>query len=73
MKMDLSCLGGVLESFYKEDLENPHLTTTSITIEENGKTIARGTAADIKDGLKDKYDRKIIGWDAYFHIVTLTI
>ena len=27
----------------------------------------------IKDGLKDKYDRKILKWDAYFHIVNLEI
>ena len=69
----LDYLGGALENFYEEDKRNPHLTSTDITIEENGKIIAHGTAAEIKDSLKDKYDRKILKWDAYFHMVRLEI
>ena len=69
----LDYLGGALENFYEGDKENPHLTERNITVKENGKIIATGTAAKIKDSLKDKYDRKIIKWDAYFHMVTLTI
>ena len=69
----LDYLGGALENFYEEDTRNPHLTPADITVKENGKIIASGTAAEIKDGLKDKYDRKILKWDAYFHIVRLEI
>jgi hypothetical protein len=69
----LDYLGGALENFYEGDKENPHLIERNITVKENGKIIAKGSAADIKDRLKDKYDRKIIKWDAYFHMVTLTI
>lgn len=69
----LDYLGGALENFYEGDMENPHLTARNITVKENGKTIAHGTAAEIKDGLKDKYDKKIVDWDAYFNMVTLTI
>ena len=69
----LDYLGGALENFYEGDKENPHLIERNITVKENGKIIATGTAAEIKDSLKDKYDRKIIKWDAYFHMVTLTI
>lgn len=69
----LDYLGGALENFYEGDKENPHLIERNITVKENGKIIAKGSAAEIKDSLKDKYDRKIIKWDAYFHMVTLTI
>lgn len=69
----LDYLGGALESFYEGDKENPHLRERNITVKENGKIIATGTAAEIKDSLKDKYDRKIIKWYAYFDMVTLTI
>lgn len=69
----LDYLGGALENFYEGDMENPHLTARNITVKENGKRIAHGTAAEIKDGLKDKYDKKIVDWDAYFNMVTLTI
>ena len=71
--LSLNCLGGALENFYNDDEENPHLTKVSVTVIENGKTIASGNASEIKENLKNKYDRKIIKWDAYFHIVTLTI
>ena len=70
---ELNYLGGALEYFYNDEIENPHLTAANITVKENGKTIAHGTAKEIKDTLKDKYDRKIIKWDAYFHIVDLEI
>lgn len=70
---DLDYLGGALENFYEGDMENPHLTARDITVKENGKILAHGTAAEIKESLKDKYDRKIINWDAYFHMVILTI
>lgn len=69
----LDYLGGALENFYEEDMENPHLTPRVITVVDDGKTIAHGTAAEIKDDLKDKYDRNILAWDAYFHFVLLTI
>lgn len=69
----LDYLGGALENFYKEDRDNPHLIARNITVKEDGKILVRGTAAEIKDSLKDKYDRKILKWDAYFHMVTLTI
>lgn len=69
----LDYLGGALENFYEEDARNPHLIPTDITVRENGKIIASGTAAEIKDSLKDKYDRKILKWDAYFHNVWLGI
>lgn len=71
--LSLEYLGGALENFYNEDEENLQLTKVNITVIENGKTIAIGNASEIKDNLKDKYNRKIINWDAYFHIVTLTI
>ena len=67
----LDYLGGALENFYEEDMENPHLTPRVITVVDDGKTIAHGTAAEIKDNLKDKYDRNILAWDAYFHFVLL--
>lgn len=70
---DLDYLGGALENFYKGDIENPHLTARVITVKEDGKMIANGTAAEIKDSLKDKYNKKILKWDAYFHLVTLEI
>lgn len=63
----------MLENFYEEDMENPHLMPRVITVVDDGKTIAHGTAAEIKDALKDKYDRKILAWDAYFQFVSLTI
>ena len=66
-------LGKVLEDFYKEDMENPHLRARHILVIENRKTIAHGTASEIKDNLKDQYDRQIINLDAYFHMVALTI
>ena len=69
----LDYLGSVLENFYEGDIENPHLIARDITVKEDGKILAHGTAADIKDSLKDKYDRKILNWDAYFQMVTLTI
>lgn len=69
----LDYLGGALENFYEGDKENPHLIERKITVKENGKIIAKGSAADIKEILKDKYDRKIVEWDAYFNMVTLTI
>lgn len=69
----LDYLGGALENFYEGDMENPHLVARDITVKEDGKIIASGMAAEIKDNLKDKYDRKIVNWDAYFHMVTLTI
>lgn len=70
---ELDFLGGVLENFYEEDMENPHLMPRVITVVDDRKTIAHGTAAEIKDALKDKYDRKILAWDAYFQFVSLTI
>jgi len=70
---NLDYLGGALENFYEGDKENPHLIERNITVKENGKIVAKGSAADIKDILKDKYDRKIVEWDAYFNMVTLTI
>lgn len=70
---DLDYLGGALENFYEGDIANPHLIERVITVKEDGKTIAHGTAAEIKDSLKGKYDRKILKWDAYFQMVTLTI
>lgn len=70
---NLDYLGGALENFYEGDIENPHLVARNITVKENGNTIAHGTAAEIKDGLKEKYDKKIVDWDAYFNMVTLTI
>ena len=69
----LDYLGGALENVYEGDIENPHLIPRDITAKENGSIIASGTAAEIKDNLKDKYDRKILKWDAYFHIVSLEI
>ena len=69
----LDYLGGALENFYEEDMDNPHLIARNITVKEDGKILAHGTAADIKDSLKDKYDRKILNWDAYLQMVTLTI
>ena len=69
----LDYLGGALENFYEGDIENPHLIARDITVKEDGKILAHGTAAEIKDILKDKYDRKILKWDAYFQMVTLTI
>ena len=71
--INLNCLGRALENFYNEDEENPHLTKVNIIVIENEKTIASGNASEIKENLKNKYDRKIIKWDAYFHNVTLTI
>ena len=70
---NLDYLGGALENFYEGDKENPHLIERNVTVKENGKIVAKGSAADIKDILKDKYDRKIVEWDAYFNMVTLTI
>ena len=69
----LDYLGGALENFYEEDMDNPHLIARNITVKEDGKILAHGTAAEIKDSLKDKYDRKILKWDAYFHMVRLEI
>lgn len=69
----LDYLGGALENFYEEDRDNPHLIARNITVKEDGKILAHGTAAEIKDSLKDKYDRKILKWDAYFHMVRLEI
>lgn len=69
--LELDYLGGALENFYKEDKEN--LIPVVITVKENGKTIAHGEAKEIKDDLEDRYRRKIVKWDAYFHIVTLEI
>lgn len=71
--LSLDYLGGVLENFYEEDIQNPHLIATHITVKEDGKTIASGTSSEIKDGLRDRYNRKIVDWDAYFHMVTLAI
>lgn len=70
---DLDYLGGALENFYKDGMTNSHLTPVIITVKEDGKIIAHGTAFEIKEDLKDKYSRKILKWDAYYHIVTLTI
>lgn len=70
---ELDYLGGALENFYDEEKENPQLMNCIITVKENGKIIAHGKAEEIKAKLKDKYDRKILKWDAYFHIVDLSI
>ena len=70
---DLDYLGGTLENFYAGDIENPHLIPRTIIVKEGGKILARGTAAEIKNNLKGKYNKKIIGWDAYYDMVTLTI
>lgn len=69
----LDCLGGVLNNFYKEEIENPQLKPAHITLYENGKIIADGKSSEIIEDLKDKFVRKILKWDAYFHNVTLTI
>lgn len=69
----LNYLGGAIESFYKDDVNNPQLRPSVIAVKENGNRIAYGTAAEIKDKLQDKFDRKILKWDACFHNVTLEI
>lgn len=69
----LDYLGGALENFYEDDKLNPHLLPVNITVKENEKIIAHGTAEEIKDSLKSKYNRKIIKWDAYYHVVVLKI
>ena len=73
----LDTLGEVLEYFYEDGILNSHLLKADITVYENKdgnkEMVAKGIASEIKDALKDKYDRKIIKWDSLYHIVNLTI
>lgn len=69
----LDYLGGAIESFYKDDVNNPQLRPPIISVKEDGNQIALGTAAEIKDKLQDKFDRKILKWEVRFHNVTLEI
>lgn len=71
--LSLIYLGGALNNFCQEEMENPQLAPVSITVYENGKIIANGSASEIKVFLKDKFSRKIIKWDAYFNDVRLSI
>lgn len=64
---DLDYLGGALENFYKDGIINSHLTPVIITVKENEKTLAHGTAFEIKENLKDKYTRKILKWDFTYY------
>jgi hypothetical protein len=70
---NLECLGGVLEHFSNQDATNPHLVAPDIIVKENGNTIAKGEAAQIKGSLADKYDRRILNWDASAFYVRLDI
>ena len=73
---NLDYLGGALENFYEGDIENPHLVARDITVKEDGKIIASGTAAEIKDSLKDKnlyveikgHKCKVLGRIGMFHV-----
>ena len=75
----LDYLGGALEhgNFLKACQNvwqnKPFARLSLVLFEENEKIIAHGTAEEIKDSLKSKYNRKIIKWDAYYHVVVLKI
>lgn len=66
-------LGGALNNFYQEEVEQPQVTPAYISLYEDDKFIVRGKASEIMEGLRDKFGRKILKWDAYFHNVTLKI
>lgn len=69
----LNYLGGALNNFYQEEIEQPQVTPVYISLYEDDKFIVKGKASEIIEGLKDKFGRKILKWDAYFHNVTLKI
>lgn len=69
----LDYLGGVLNNFHEEEIEQSQVTPAYISLYENDKLIAKGKASEIIEELRDKFGRKIIKWDAYFHNVTLKI
>lgn len=70
---DLKHLGGVLANFANEDVRNPQLTPTQVTVYDKETLIFNGRAKDAKEALIDKSNREIVKWEAYFQMVTLTI